>query len=152
MKKLLILIFLLTISCSNNKVVKNHGLNALELKANKIEISKTNKNDILGIFGKPSTVSLFDENLWVYMQTEKVNQSVFKLGKSKINLNNVLEIHFNNHGIVNNKKLYKIEDMNDLKAVKDITEVEYNKSSSIGKLFKRIEQKINSPARNKKRR
>ena len=152
MKKLLIVIFLLTISCSNNKVVKNHGLNALELKANKIEISKTNKNDILGIFGKPSTVSLFDENLWVYMQTEKVNQSVFKLGKSKINLNNVLEIHFNNHGIVNNKKLYKIEDMNDLKAVKDITEVEYNKSSSIGKLFKRIEQKINSPARNKKRR
>tara|TARA_X000000368_G_scaffold386875_1_gene347129 strand:+ start:498 stop:956 length:459 start_codon:yes stop_codon:yes gene_type:complete len=152
MKKLLIIIFLLTISCSNNKVVKNHGLNALELKANKIEISKTNKNDILGILGKPSTVSLFDENLWVYIQTEKVNQSVFKLGKSKINLNNVLEIHFNNHGIVNNKKLYKVEDMNDLKAVKNITEIEYNKSSSIGKLFKSIEQKINSPTRNKKRR
>ena len=152
MKKLLIIIFLLTISCSNNKVVKNHGLNALELKANKIEISKTNKNDILGILGKPSTVSLFDENLWVYIQTEKVNQSILKLGKSKINLNNVLEIHFNNHGIVNNKKLYKVEDMNDLKAVKNITEIEYNKSSSIGKLFKSIEQKINSPARNKKRR
>ena len=152
MKKLLIIIFLLTISCSNNKVVKNHGLNALELKANKIEISKTNKNDILGILGKPSTVSLFDENLWVYIQTEKVNQSIFKLGKSKINLNNVLEIHFNNYGVVSNKKLYKIEDMNDLKAVKYITEVEYNKSSTIGKLFKSVEQKINSPARNKKRR
>ena len=30
--------------------------------------------------------SLFDENLWYYIQREKVNQSVFKLGKKKFYL------------------------------------------------------------------
>ena len=81
MKKIIFIIFLLTVSCSNNKVVNNHGLNALELKNDKIIISRTNKNDIIKIDWKPSTVSLFDENLWYYIQREKVNQSVFKLGK-----------------------------------------------------------------------
>ena len=80
MKKIIFIIFLLTVSCSNNKVVNNHGLNALELKNDKIIISRTNKNDIIKIVGKPSTVSLFDENLWYYIQRE-VNQSIFKLGK-----------------------------------------------------------------------
>ena len=71
MKKILILIFLLTISCSNNKVVKTHGVNALEKKINKIEVSKTNKNDILNTIGRPSTISLFDKNLWFYIEREK---------------------------------------------------------------------------------
>ena len=99
MKKLLIVIFLLTISCTNNKVVKNHGLTALEIKANKIKLLKSNKNDVLNIIGKPSTVSLFDENSWFFIGREKVNQSVFKLGKSKIEKNNVLEVTFNTNDI-----------------------------------------------------
>ena len=70
MKKIIFIIFLLTVICSNNKVVNNHGLNALELKNDKIIISRTNKNDIIKIVGKPSTVSLFDENLWYYIQRE----------------------------------------------------------------------------------
>ena len=64
MKTLIFLIFLLTISCSNNKVVNSHGSKAIVLKSNKIEISKSNKNDVLSILGKPSTISLFDENSW----------------------------------------------------------------------------------------
>ena len=50
MKKLFILFFFITLSCSNNKVVNNHGFGALELKADKINISKTNKNDVRNIF------------------------------------------------------------------------------------------------------
>ena len=66
-------------------------------------------------------VSLFDENSWFYIQREKINQSVFKLGKSKIQKNNILEITFNNYGIVESKKLYDLDDMNDIKHdIKDI--------------------------------
>ena len=67
MKKLIFIIFLFTISCSNNKVINNHGTSALDIKSNKIEISKTNKNDILKEFGKPSSESLFDKNKWFYI-------------------------------------------------------------------------------------
>ena len=150
MKKIIFIIFLLTVSCSNNKVVNNHGLNALELKNDKIIISRTNKNDIIKIVGKPSTVSLFDENLWYYIQREKVNQSVFKLGKKKIQKNNVLEIKFNKYGIVESKKLYQINNMNDLKVEKKLTQKKYQRNSATIKALNSFIQKINSPAKKKK--
>ena len=149
MKKIIIIIFLFTISCSNNKVVKNHGFNALETKIDKIVVLKDNKNDVLKIIGKPSTVSLFDENSWFYIQREKINQSVFKLGKSKIQKNNILEITFNNYGIVKSKKLYNLDDMNDIKIVKNITKKKYDNTSPLGKLLKSLEQKINAPKSSK---
>ena len=151
MKKILILIFLLTISCSNNKVVNKHGSTALELKFNKVEINKSNKNDIVKIFGNPSSISLFDQNSWFYIERETANQSLFKLGKSKISKNHVLEIVYDDLGIVKYKKLYNLEDMNDLKVVKDITKKKYDTSSSFNKLIKSLEQKINSPKSTKKK-
>ena len=151
MRILIIILLLLTSSCSNNKVVKNHGLRALDIKSERIIISKTNKNDVIDLLGKPSSISLFDENLWLFIQSEKINQSIIKLGKTKIIANNVLEVKFNSRGIVEEKKLYQIKDMNDLQVVKDRTTSEYDNTSSLGKLFKSIEQKISSPSKNRKR-
>ncbi len=151
MRILIIILLLLTASCSNNKVVKNHGLRALDIKSERIIISKTNKNDVIDLLGKPSSISLFDENLWLFIQSEKINQSIIKLGKAKIISNNVLEVKFNSRGIVEEKKLYQIKDMNDLQVVKDRTTSEYDNTSSLGKLFKSIEQKISSPSKNRKR-
>ena len=149
MKKLLLIIFIISIGCSGNKVVKNHGSNALEKKFDKIKISETNKNDVQDILGKPSTVSLFDQNSWFFIEREKVNQSIFKFGKSKIRKNNVLEITFDNYGIVQSKKLYNLENMNDLKKVKNKTKKKYDTNSKIGKLIKSLEQKINAPKMNR---
>ena len=117
----------------------------------RIIISKTNKNDVIDLLGKPSSISLFDENLWLFIQSEKINQSIIKLGKAKIISNNVLEVKFNSRGIVEEKKLYQIKDMNDLQVVKDKTRSEYDNTSTLGKLFKSIEQKISSPSKNRKR-
>tara|TARA_B100001029_G_scaffold176671_1_gene179976 strand:+ start:1036 stop:1500 length:465 start_codon:yes stop_codon:yes gene_type:complete len=145
-KKLLLTCFFLIITaCSNKQVIKNHGMTSLEVKANKIVVKQSNKNDVLEIIGRPSTVSLFDSNDWFYIEREKTNQSVFKLGKSKINKNNVLEISFNEYGVVETKKLLNIDSMNKLNADKKITEKNYDKRSGIGKLLKSLEQKINSP-------
>ena len=151
MKTLIFLLFLLTISCSNNKVVNNHGFTALEIKSDKIKISQTNKNDILKDVGRPSTVSLFDENIWFFIEREKVTQSFIKLGKSKIKKNNVLEIKFNDYGIVESKKFYKIDNMNDLKSVKKITKKTYDKDVFLGKLLKSVIQKANAPKSSKKK-
>ncbi len=151
MKKILLLIFLITISCSNNKVVKNHGLASLELKSDKIIVLKTNKNDILDLMGNPSSTSLFNENTWFYIQREKTNQSIVKLGKSKINKNNVLEINFNNYDIVESKKLYQIDKMKNIKVEKNTTLTEYDKDSYFGRLLKSIRQKIESPTKKNRR-
>ena len=101
------------------------------------------------ILGKPSTVSLFDNNLWYYIEIEKVTQSPFKLGKTKIIKNDILEISFNNYGIVKSKKLYEIEDMNKLKTAKEVTQKDYNKKTYLDKVLTSIKQKIDAP-KNKK--
>ena len=141
-KLLLICIFLIIAACSNKQVIKNHGMTSLEDKAKKIIVQQSNKNDVLEIIGRPSTVSLFDSNDWFYIEREKTNQSVFKLGKSKINKNNVLEISFNEYGIVETKKLINIDNMNELKAEKKITEKNYDKRSGLGKLLKSLNRKL----------
>ncbi len=151
MKKYIFLIFLITIGCSNNKVVYNHGLNALEAKSIKIIAQKSNKNDVVKQLGKHSSVSLFDENNWFYIQRVKENQSILKLGKSKIKKNNVLEVKFNDIGIVESKRFYQLNNMNDLKVVSKITTKSYSNISTIGKMLKSLEQKINSPKQNRSR-
>ena len=114
-------------------------------------MNKSNKNDVLNILGKPSTKSFFNDNIWVYINREKENQSVFKLGKSKIKTNNVLEISFNNYGIVETKKLYNINDMNKIKISKDITSKTYDDKKYINKVLTSIKNKINAPKLNRKR-
>jgi len=91
---LIFIISIFLISCSTNKVIKKHGIAGLKLKTNKIYVNKSNKNDISNILGPPSTKSNFDENLWIYIERKKINQSVFKLGKRKIYSNNVLVLKF----------------------------------------------------------
>ena len=63
----------------------------------------------------------------------------------------MLEIKFNSYGLVENKKLYLVEDMNELKKVKKVTTKEFETTSKLGKLLKSLEQKINSPKTNKKK-
>ena len=114
MKYIIIVICVFILSCSSNKVVKKHGTSSLENKSKKIVISKSNKNDVIDLLGPPSTKSSFDENVWIYIERKKVNQSIFKLGKKRIEKNNVLVVTLSNKGILKNKSFYKLNDMNDL--------------------------------------
>ena len=149
MKKILIIIFLLTISCSNNKVVNNHGFTNLENKSNKIEVLKSNKSYVLKDIGTPSTISLFDENIWFYIERSTINQSIVKLGKSKLEKNNILQISFDNQGLVKSKKLYQIDNMNDLQISKETTTKAYDTKSYIDKVLTSIKQKVDAPKRNR---
>ena len=61
----LIIIFFFILNCSLNKAVKNHGVNLLEEKQEKLILKTTNKNDIVKILGPPSTKSSFDNDIWI---------------------------------------------------------------------------------------
>ena len=104
MKYILILILFFTLSCSLNKVKNNHGVLSLENKISKIIINKSNTNDIINIFGPPSTKSTFDNNLWIYIERKKANRSIFRLGSKKIVKNNVAILEIDNKGILKKKR------------------------------------------------
>ena len=150
MKYILILLLFFTLSCSLNKVKNNHGVLSLENKINKIEINKSNKNDIINIFGPPSTKSTFDNNIWIYIERKKINSSIFKLGSQKIVKNNVAVLEINNKGILAKKKIYNLNEMNKYKFSEDVTENAYEKDSYIYGVLTSLREKINAPAKRKK--
>ena len=149
MRFILIFVFIITTNCSANKVSKNHGFISLESKFEKIEINKTNKNDLVKVVGHPSSISGFDKNTWFYIERKKTNQSLFKLGIKKISKNNILIVEFDNKGLVKNKQLIDLNNMNDVKYVKKTTQKEFEQDNTIYNIFSSMREKINAPARNR---
>ena len=150
MKYILILILFFTLSCSLNKVKNNHGVLSLENKISKIIINKSNTNDIINIFGPPSTKSTFDNNLWIYIERKKVNRSIFKLGNKKIVKNNVAILEIDNKGILKKKEIYDLNKMNKYKFSENTTQDSYKKNSYIYGVLTSLREKINAPAKRKK--
>tara|TARA_B100001758_G_C18253974_1_gene527338 strand:+ start:36 stop:494 length:459 start_codon:yes stop_codon:yes gene_type:complete len=149
MKFYFIFIFLFIVNCSTNKVSNNHGSISLQSKFEKININKSNKNDILKIIGPPSTISEFDENKWFYIETKKENQSLLKLGIKKIEKNYILIVEFDNRGLLQDKKILNLDDMNDIKYVKNITEKKYKQNNTIYNILQILRQKANAPLKNR---
>ena len=150
MRLLLVLLIFIT-NCSTTKVTNKHGSVYLKKKFDQINVNKTNKNDIISFLGPPSTISTFDNNLWIYIERKKTNQSLFKLGNKKIEENNVLVVQLNNKGLVENKLFYNLDDMNKINFEKKITEQGYTKNTYLYSFLTSLREKINSPVRNKKR-
>ena len=150
MKYILILILFFTLSCSLNKVKNNHGVLSLENKISKIIINKSNTNDIINIFGPPSTKSTFDNNLWIYIERKKATRSIFKLGVKKIVKNNVAILEIDNKGILKKKEIYDLNKMNKYKFSENTTQANYKKNSYIYGVLTSLREKINAPAKRKK--
>ena len=112
-----------------------------------IVVDKTNKNDLINIIGPPSTKSDFNKNKWFYLERLKTNQSLLKLGTQKIKKNNILVVNLNEYGIVSDKKILDLNNMNDVKFLKDITQKDFKENDYIYKLFSSIREKINSPVK-----
>ena len=147
MRFIILFIIVFLASCTQNKVTSNHGVLSLEKKYNEIFIKKTNKNDILDILGPPSTDSTFNNNIWIYVERKKINQSIIKLGKKKIEKNNVLVLELDERGILVKKELYDLNKMNKLDFSKNTTEKSYSKNTFIYNLLTSLREKINAPRR-----
>ena len=145
-----IFVFIFISNCTLNKVVKNHGIHNLEKKGNKLELLKTNRNEVISQLGHPSTKSSFEEDIWIYLE-RKITSSEFRsLGKKKLLLNDVLVLEFNSQGMLIKKKFLSSKDMNDIKIVESDTKVLNRKSSFINSFLRSLKQKINDPLDNKK--
>ena len=117
-------------------------------KQKKLSINKSNKNDIIQILGAPSTESILEEDLWIYIENRKSKSSLLKLGKEIVLTSNVLVLEIDKKGILKNKKFYNIEDQNELDFNKDKTKMS-DKDSFVYGVISSLRQKIDSPKRNK---
>ncbi|MDC3042423.1 outer membrane protein assembly factor BamE [Candidatus Pelagibacter sp.] len=147
MYKLLYIIFLSFIvsNCNFKPVVKHHGVPFLEKKQANLIVNKSNKNDIKKILGKPSTISKFDTDVWIYIERKQTQSKIKNLGKMKIFKNNVLVLEINNYGILKKKEFYNINDMKNIKVVEATTNEQFKKNSFIYDFVSSMRQKINDP-------
>ncbi len=111
----------------------------------KLYISKTNKNDVIKILGSPSTKSQFNENKWFFIERKVTNSSMIKLGKDKLEANNILILEFDNNGILASKKIYDKKQMQDLKFSENIVTYDYENKSLFFNIMSSVRQKIQAP-------
>ena len=148
------MILITVTNCSPKKVVKHHGVPFLEKKQNSLILKETNKNDVIKVLGTPSTKSMFNDNTWIYIERKQTQSELKNLGKMEIYKNDILVIEFDNLGILKNKKLYDINDMENIKIAKESTGTINKNKSFLYDFLSSMRQKVNDPLgeRAKKRR
>tara|TARA_B100001123_G_scaffold449889_1_gene617328 strand:- start:1879 stop:2328 length:450 start_codon:yes stop_codon:yes gene_type:complete len=144
MKNVLIILFVLlfTYSCSQNKVIKSHGISYLNKREKLIIVKQSNKNDTVEVLGQPSTKGVVDDNVWIYIERTRTKGKLMKLGRSYLAKNNVLVLEFDKYGILERKEFFNIEDMQKIKFAKDITENEIRKENFIESFLSSVRQKM----------
>ena len=115
-----------------------HGINFLNNRADSLTVNKTNKNDVIKRIGNPHTISINDENIWIYFERKIVKGKYYKIGQNVIKENNILELKFNKYGILVDKKTYVKKDMNKVSFSKDETENTVKKKSFVEKFLSSV--------------
>ena len=143
-------IFFLISNCSFDLVDDHHGVFNLDKKQKKIAVQETNVNDIINIFGEPSTKSTFDNDVWIYIERKITNTHFF--GRRKLIVNNVMVLEIDDKGLLAKKDFYNIDDMKELNFDNKRSE-SLQKRSFVYNFLSSMRQKINDPlgVRKKKR-
>jgi outer membrane protein assembly factor BamE (lipoprotein component of BamABCDE complex) len=136
-------IFLVATSCSIKQIDNYHGVAFLEKKQKELSINKSNKNDIIKILGAPSTESILEDDLWIYIESRKSKSSLFKLGKEIVLTSNVLVLEIDKRGILKNKKFYNVDDQNKINFSSDETKMS-DKDSFVYGVLSSLRQKVDN--------
>ena len=136
------IILFFIVGCSQNEVIKTHGVAYLNKREKLIIVNETNKNDTISILGQPSTKGMVDDNLWIYVERTITRGKLLKLGRNYLKKNNVLVIEFDKYGIAKRKEFYNKQDMNKISFAKNETVNEIRKENFIISFLSSVRQKM----------
>ena len=107
-----------------------------------IKINKNNKNDVIKILGRPHIIDKDKTEKWFYLERILTRDRLYKINKKKLLENNVVEFSFNKYGVINSKKFYNEDNMNEIKFSKDVTENNITERSFIANFLQSVKQKM----------
>ena len=136
--------FIILSGCKLQEPLKTHGIVYLENRSNKLIVNKSNKNDVIKIFGQPQIIDSDNIDTWIYLERILTKGKYHKLGKHVVKQNNILILDFNKYGILKNKKLLNKEDIKKIKFSKKNTENELSQKNFIRSFLESIRQKMYS--------
>ena len=92
--KIFILSLFILTNCKLQEPSQSHGIIFLENRAKKLELNKSNKNDVVRIIGLPQITDDTNEDMWIYLERVLTKGKYHELGRHKLKENNVLILNF----------------------------------------------------------
>ena len=129
-------------SCQFKDPSKTHGINALKNKEKIPIINKSNKNDVIKLIGRPHSVSVISDDIWIYVERVLTKGELLELGRNVLIVNNSLVLKFDKYGILSEKKIYDLKDMNKIAYAKNETQNTVTDQSFVNKFLSSIKQKM----------
>jgi len=123
-------------------VLKSHGISFLDKRQESVVVNKMNKNDVLLLLGAPSTVGVFDDTVWIYIERTKTKGKLLNFGKNITLKNNVLVLKFNNRGLLYEKKFYDKKSIQEIDFSKEQEEGVSKETSFIKSFLSSVRQKM----------
>ncbi len=142
--KIFILSLFILTNCKLQEPSQSHGIIFLENRAKKLELNKSNKNDVVRIIGLPQITDDTNEDMWIYLERVLTKGKYHELGRHKLKENNVLILRFDKFGILQFKEVVKKEKINKLTFSKKQTDNDFFQGSYIQSLLQSIKQKMYS--------
>ena len=139
----LVISLLITLtSCQFKDPSRTHGINALKNKEKILIINKSNKNDVIKLIGRPHSVSVISDDIWIYVERVLTKGELLELGRNVLIVNNSLVLKFDKYGILSEKKIYDLKDMNKIAYAKNETQNTVTDQSFVNKFLSSIKQKM----------
>ena len=140
-----LLLSIILLSCQIQEPLKVHGIVYLENRSKKLEVNKSNKNDIIRIIGQPQVKGgQVNNETWIYLERVLTKGKFHKLGRNVIKENNVLILDFDKYGILKTTKFYTKDDINKIEFSKKNTENILSQKSFVENFLQSIKQKMYS--------
>ena len=130
------------IGCQLQEPTKNHGILYLNNRANKLEINKSNTNDVINIIGQPHLKSVNNDNEWIYIERVLTKGEFLKLGQNVLKTNNVLVLTFSKYGILKDIKFIDKDSKKKVRFSTDTTENDLSQKSFIEKFLESLRKKM----------
>lgn len=137
---LIILVFLT--SCKLQEPYKNHGILHLDKRSKVLIVNTSNSNDVIDVIGQPHTISLDNENEWIYFERVLTKGEFLKLGQNVLKTNNILLLKFDKYGILIEKKLVGKDSKNKIVFSNDKTSNTLSQKSFIQKFLSSLRAKM----------
>jgi len=141
-KILIYFIFIILISCKLQDPSKKHGIVFLKNRSEKLQINKSNINDVLAVIGQPHSKSINNMNEWFYIERILTKGEYHKLGKNVLKTNNVLVLTFDKFGVLKRKDFFDINDKQKIAFSKNETINELTQKSFVEKFLSSIKAKM----------
>jgi len=140
--KIIIFLIIILSGCKLQEPLKTHGIVFLENRASKLMVNKTNKNDVIKIFGQPQIKDENNLDTWIYIERILTKGKYHKLGKHVLKQNNILILDFNKYGILKEKKFLNKEDLNQIEFSKKNTKNQVSQKSFVRSFLESVRQKM----------